>query len=147
MAIRITMNENDKDFGLEISEKSIKAFEAGDYLEAFNFQAEVFESSITVMIAGRARHLGMSNTKVKKLAYKGTLEKRIDNFIELCGDDFSHLCNNLHEYRDRRNRLIHKKSSFTDEEEMNDFARETWLLGTTIMYTFVESISGIPNLK
>jgi hypothetical protein len=141
------MDENDKDFGLELSEKSIKAFEAGDYLEAFNFQVEAFESSITVMIAGRARRLGMSNTKVKKLAYKGTLEKKIDNLTELCGDDFSHLCNNLHEYRDRRNRLIHRKSSFKGEEEMNDFARETWFLGTTIIYYFVESISGIPNLK
>ena len=139
--------QGEKDFGGELVKKSIKAFEAGGYLEAFVFQAEAIEGSIPVMIAGRARHLGMSNTKVKKLAYEGTLEKRIDNLIKLCGDDFSHLCNNLHEYRDRRNRLIHKKSSFTDEEEMNDFARETWLLGTTIIYYFVESISGIPNLK
>ena len=142
------MTDNDKDFGLEISERSVKAFDAGSYVEAFFFQAEVFESSIPIMIAGRARHLGMSNTKVRKLAYKGTLEKKIDILIKLCGDDFSDLCTNLHEYRDRRNRLIHRKNTFKDEDEMNDFARDTWLIGTIILSNFVGSISGIPdNLK
>lgn len=141
------MNKNDKDLGLEISEKSIEAFNAGSYLEAFFFQAEVFESSIPLMIAGRARYLGMSNTKVKELAYKGTLEKKIDNLIDLCGDDFSHLCSNLHKYRDRRNKLIHRKSTFKNEEEINEYAKETWLLGTAILYNFVESISGFPDLE
>lgn len=143
----MVINKDDKDFGYKLSEMSVKAFDAGNYIEAFNYQAEAFESSITVMIAGRARHLGMSNKKVKKLAYNGTLEKKIDILIDLCGKDFNHLCTNLHEYRERRNRLIHRKSSFKDKEEMSNFARETWLLGTSILYNFVESIEGVPHLE
>lgn len=141
------MEKDEKDFGYELSEKSIRAFDAGSYLEAFFFQAEAFEGSIPEMIAGKLRSMGMSNTKIKKMAYRGTLEQKIDRFTELCGDEFSHLCSNLHEYRERRNKLTHRKSDFKDEEEMNNYARETWLLGTIVLSNFIESIKGFPGLE
>ncbi len=141
------MKDDKKDFGYELSEKSVLAFQSGSYIEAFVFQVEMIENGIPLMIVGRARNLRMSSTKVRKLAYKGTLEKKIDNLIEICGNDFDHFCTNLHEYRERRNRLTHRKTSFKSEEEMNDFARETWLIGTLIIFNFCEAIGNFPGLE
>jgi hypothetical protein len=53
---------------------------------------------------------------------------------------------NLHDWRERRNRLIHRKHTFKDDKELNDFAREIWLIGTFIIYDFVDSIADIPYI-
>lgn len=140
-------NENEEDFGIRLSEKSIEAFESGDYLKAFLLQVEPIDDAVKVMIAGRAKHLGINEEEIKKLAYKGTFEKRIDNFIKLCGNDFKYFCENLHDYRERRNRITHEKASFKDEEEINRFAMESWLMGTEIIYNFINSIENYPYLK
>jgi len=135
---------NNSDFGFDISNKSIEAFENGDFFKAVMLQLEVVEEAIKIMIRGRGRHLGLSNTKIHKLADEGDLETRINNLKELCGSDFNYLCENLQDWRERRNRLIHRKHTFKDDEELNDFARETWLIGTFIIYNFVDSIANIP---
>lgn len=137
-------NEEDNDFGEFLSNKSIEYFENGKYLEAVDIQLEVVEDCIKMLIHGRGKHLGLSNTKIHKLADEGDLETRINNLIELCDKDFSHLCTELHEWRNRRNRLRHRKSTYKSLEDLNEFARLTWLMGTTIIYNFMENISNIP---
>ena len=135
---------NNSDFGIELSNKSIEAFENDNFLEAVILQLEVVEEAIKIMIKGRSRHLGLSNTKIHDLADEGDLETRINNLKELCGSDFSYLCENLQDWRERRNRLTHRKHTFKGNKELNDFARETWLIGTYIIYNFIESIGNFP---
>ena len=137
-------NNNNSSSGFDISNKSIEAFEHEKYFEAVMLQLEIVEEAIKIMIRGRARHLRLSNTKIHKLADEGDLETRINNLQELCGSDFRYLYGNLQDWRERRNRLIHREHTFKNNEELNDFARETWLIGTFIIYDFVDSIANIP---
>ena len=135
------------DLGVDLSNKSIELFEEGKDLEAVNLQLEVIEEFIKMLIRERARYLGNNNTEIHKLADEGDLQTRINNLIKLCGNDFSHLCSDLQEWRKRRNRLSHRKASFKNFEELNEFAKETWLLGTKIIYIFMKNIANIPNIE
>lgn len=135
----------ENDLGYKLSIKSIKAYEKGDYVEAFFYQAEAFENSITVMIAGRARHLGMEEKEVKKLAYKGNFNTKIDNLINISGEEFRFLWEDLHDYRKRRNKIIHRKSEFKNEAELKRYAKESWELGTNKIACFINSIKGYPT--
>ena len=137
-------NNNNSSSGFDISNKSIEAFENGNFFEAVMLQLEVVEEAIKFMIRGRGRHLRLSNTKIHDLADEGDLETRINNLKELCDPDFSNLCENLQDWRIRRNRITHRKHTFKDIVELNEFARETWLMGTFIIYNFVDSIANIP---
>ena len=132
------------DLGYKLSIKSIEAYEKRNYVEAFFLQVETFENSIQVMITGRARHLGIEEKKVKKLACEGNLNKKIDNLIKVGGDDFRFLWEDLHNYRRRRNKIVHQKSEFRDEEELKNYAQESWLLGTRILSCFIGSIENYP---
>jgi len=133
-------DNNINDFGYELSIKSVEAFDNGNYLEAIILQVEIFETIIPVLISGRARKLRIDEKIIKSLAYKGNLNTKIDNLIELSGEEFSYLTENLHDYRKRRNRIIHRKTEFKNINELNEFAKDTWLLGTIILSVFVMSI-------
>ena len=135
----------ENDLGYKLSIKSIEAYEKGDYVEAFFYQAEAFENSITVMIAGRARHLGMGEKEVQMLAYKGNFNNKINNLIKISGEDFRFLCNGLHDYRERRNKIIHRKAEFKNEAELKSYAKESWELGTNKIACFINSIKGYPT--
>lgn len=140
----MTEDNNKNDFGYELSSRSVEAFDKGNYLEAVFLQAEIFETIIPVLISGRAHHLGINEKNIKSLAYEGNLNKKIDNLIELGGEEFSFLTENLHDYRKRRNRITHRKTEFKSINELNEFARDTWLLGTIIFSMFIASIKNYP---
>lgn len=135
----------ENDLGYKLSIKSIEAYEKGDYIKAFFHQAEALENSVTVMIAGRARHLGMSEKEVQKLAYKGNFNTKINNLTKISGEEFSFLCNGLHDYRERRNKIIHRKSEFKNEAELKRYSKESWELGTNIIACFIDSIENYPT--
>ncbi len=134
----------ENDLGYKLSIKSIEAYEKGDYVEAFFYQAEAFENSITVMIAGRARHLGMDEKEVQRLAYKGNFNTKINNLIKISGEEFRFLWDDLHDYRKRRNKIIHRKSEFKNEAELKRYTKESWELGTNKIYCFISSIKRYP---
>lgn len=135
----------ENDLGYKLSIKSIEAYEKGDYVKAFFHQAEALENSVTAMIVGRARYLGMNEKEVQKLAYKGSFNTRINNLTKISGEKFSYLCNSLHDYRERRNRIIHRKSEFQNEAELERYAKESWELGTDIIACFIDSIKNYPT--
>lgn len=135
------------DFGEQLSNKSIEAFDNGDYYLALSLQLELVEEFIKMILRCRARHLGYNKTKMHDLADTGDLETRINNLIGLCGDDFNFLCVDLQEWRKRRNKITHRKSTFSNETEFNDFCKETWLMGTAIIYNFMNYIENAPWLS
>lgn len=135
----------ENDFGYQLSIMSIEAYEKGDYILAFFYQVEIFENTMTPMIAGRARHLGKDEKEVKRLAYKGNFDTKINNFIEISGEEFRSIWKDLHNYRKRRNKIIHKKSEFKNEAELKRFSKESWELGTNILFCFINSIENYPN--
>jgi len=135
----------ENDFGYQLSIMSIKAYEKGDYILAFFYQVEIFENTMIPMIAGRARHLGMEEKEVKKLAYKGNFNTKIDNLINISGEEFRFLWDDLHNYRERRNKLIHGKSEFKNEAELKRFSKESWELGTNKLFCFISSIENYPT--
>jgi hypothetical protein len=138
---------DNSDFGEQLSNKSVEAFDAGDYITAVFLQLEPWEDFLKMIIRCRARHLGYSKTKIHDLADTGDLETRINNLVELCGDDFNFICKDLQEWRERRNKVTHRKNTFSNETEFKDFCKETWLMGTTIIFNFMNHIENAPWLS
>ena len=120
-------------------DKADKAFQGGNYLEAFLLQSCVFEGVVKSYAFSMLEPIFSANADLKRKSKNFEMARLTDELF-LAGKIKKELYESLNEYRKKRNKVIHKILKYKSDKQFEKELKEAYWSGVDMKVFIVEEM-------